>query len=125
MDSVRFEWANWNIVRGYDFKDMVIDGKDKVRGCRRIDEPQEVPLALLKDFAENWLSFAFWKASGVCRVTLGEVPLSLVSVIRMTGELWKYQFRSEVPSLRMGQRMEGVRQARLGMLRRRYHGSNH
>ena len=64
-----------DIVRGYNFKDMVIDGKDKVRGCRRIDEPQQVSFALLKDFAENWLPFAFWKASGVCRVTLGEVPL--------------------------------------------------
>ena len=57
---------NRNIVRGYNLKDMVIDAKDKVRGSRRIDEPQEVSLAFLEDFAEDGLSFAFRKASGIC-----------------------------------------------------------
>lgn len=77
---------NRYIVRGYNLKNMVINTKDKVRGSRRIDEPQEVLFALLKDFAEDWLSFVFWKASRVCRGTLGEVPLQLVSVVSMTIE---------------------------------------
>ena len=65
VDRFRLEWVNRNIVRGYNFKDMVINAKYKVRGSRRIDDPQEVPLAFLKDFAEDWLSFAFRKASGI------------------------------------------------------------
>ena len=69
MDRVRLEWMNRNIIRGNNFKYMVINTKDKVRGSRRIDEPQEVLFALLKDFAEYRLSFAFGKASGVCRAT--------------------------------------------------------
>ena len=65
---------------------MVINTKDKVRGSRRIDEPQEVLFALLKDFAEDRLSFALGKASGVRRATQGEVPLQLVSAVSMTIE---------------------------------------
>ena len=48
---------------------MIINTKDKVRGSRRIDEPQEVSLAFLKDLAEDRLSFAFRKASGIRLVT--------------------------------------------------------
>ena len=69
MDRLRLEWMNRNIVRGYNLKDMVINAKDKIRGSRRIDEPQEVSLAFLKDFAEDWLSFAFRKASGIRLIT--------------------------------------------------------
>ena len=83
MDEVRLEWMNRNIVRRYNFEDMVINAKDKVRGSRRIDEPQEVSLALLKDFAEYWLSFTFRKASGIRLITQGVISLQLVSMIRM------------------------------------------
>ena len=83
MDEVRLEWMNRNIVRGYNLEDVVINAKDKVRGSRRIDEPQEVSLAFLKDFAEDWLSFTFRKASGIRLVTQGVISLQLVSVISM------------------------------------------
>ncbi len=76
---------NRNIVGGYNLKDMVVNAKDKVRGSRRIDEPQEVSLAFLKDFAEDWLPFVFRKASRVCRATC-VISLQLVSVIKMAIE---------------------------------------
>ena len=69
VDRVRLEWMNRNIIRGNNFKNMVINTKDEVRGSRRIDKPQQVLFALLKDFAEDRLSFAFGKASGVRRAT--------------------------------------------------------
>ena len=74
---------NRDIVRRYNLEDMVINAKDEVRGSRRIDEPQEVSLAFLKDFAEDRLSFTFRKASGIRLVTQGVISLQLVSVISM------------------------------------------
>ena len=65
VDRFVLEWMNRNIVRGYNLKEMIINAKDKARGSRRIDEPQEVSLAFLKDFAEDWFSFVFRKASGI------------------------------------------------------------
>lgn len=69
MNGLRLEWMDRNIIRRYNLKDMVINAKGKVRGSRRVDEPQEVSFAFLKDLAENWLSFAFRKASGIRLVT--------------------------------------------------------
>ena len=83
MDEVRLEWVNRNIVRGYNLKDMVINAKDKVGSSRGIDEPQKVSFAFLKDLAEDWLSFAFRKASGIrLRITC-VIALQLVSVVIM------------------------------------------
>ena len=83
MDRFRLEWMDRNIIRGYNLKDMVINAEDKVRGGRRIDKPEEVSFAFLKDLAEDWLSFAFRKASGLrLRITC-VISLQLVSVVIM------------------------------------------